>query len=79
MCFVRAAIEYGLIDSERVARIQTVDGVEEVIVSRRQVQGGRLLAFKIHDTGKKVLIELPRESTSGRWRVWVARKMVEKS
>ena len=79
MCFVRAKIAGSLIDSERVARIQTLDGVEEVVVSHRQVQRGRLLAFTIHETGKKVLVELPRESTSGRWRVWVARKLVEKA
>lgn len=77
MCHVRAEIEGGLIESERVARVQTLDGVEAVVVSDRQVQNGHLLASKIHATSDKVLVELPRESTSGRWRVWVSPDQVE--
>ncbi len=77
MCHVRAQIEDGLIASERVARVQTIDGIEEVFVSDRQVQNGHLIASSIHRTTDKVLVELPRESTSGRWRVWVPAALVE--
>jgi subtilisin-like proprotein convertase family protein len=68
----------GRIPSERVARVRTYDGpAEEVVVSKRQVQDDYLLVSEIHSEDDKVLVELPRESASGRWRLWVNRSLVE--
>ncbi|MGP9819722.1 hypothetical protein ACTZWW_06885 [Salinarimonas sp. NSM] len=59
--------------SEALVRIETRDGAEEIIVDSSLVVGGAL------DVGPIVgmrdglaLIELPRESVSGRVRVWIS-------
>jgi hypothetical protein len=61
----------GPVPSEAVVTIPTTAGSEEVVVHTSQVnEAGMEVGFigrKDHD----VLIELPRESVSGRWRVWV--------
>lgn len=63
----------GFTPNEKIARIKGADGkTEEVIVSVQSITGNRLMASEIgRDNTGKVLIELPRESTSGRWRMWV--------
>jgi len=62
----------GLMPTEKVARIQNADGkIEEVAVPSQNIQGGKLLASEIGRREGNVLVELPRESTSGRWRIWV--------
>jgi hypothetical protein len=67
----------GLIPTEKTVFIQTVGGgQEEVTVSNTSLSGGRLEASEIGRTKHKVLIELPRESASGRWRIWVTRSSV---
>lgn len=58
--------------SERVVAIETIDGKEEIVlhssamVSQDQFEVG-ILGYE----NDRVLVELPRESASGRWRVWV--------
>jgi hypothetical protein len=77
VCKINCQVEDGLIPSERVVRFDSLDGRrEEVSVSERQVEGNTLLASEIHSEGDKVLVELPRESASGRWRVWVSKKQL---
>lgn len=73
MCKIKCEIKDGLIASEAIARIQTVEGhCEDVVVSRKSiVKGGWLNACEINRVDDKVLVELPRETTSGYWRVWV--------
>lgn len=72
MCRINCKIADGLVPSEKVAIFATADGhEEEVIVSTRHLQGKSLLTSEIGRTGNRVLVELPRESTSGHWRVWV--------
>lgn len=62
----------GLMPSEKIARIETADGKsEEVAVSAQNIQNNKLSAFEIGRDEGRVLVELPRESASGRWRVWV--------
>lgn len=65
----------GFAPNEKIARIQGADGrFDEVVVSVQSITGNKLVASEIgrdHDGGK-VLVELPRESTSGRWRMWVS-------
>jgi hypothetical protein len=58
--------------SERIAQIETADGKPEAVtVSSQNIQGNRLITFEIERSDGRVLIELPRESASGRWRIWV--------
>ena len=78
MCRVIAKIEEGLVPSERVARISTADGfTEEFTVSARQVANGTVEATYIGRQNGNVLLELPRESASGNWRVWVSSDKVD--
>jgi hypothetical protein len=69
----------GPVPSEAVVTIPTIGGtVEEVVVHTSQVTGD---AVEVGFIGRKaeddsVLIELPRETVSGRWRLWVPRSAV---
>jgi hypothetical protein len=64
--------ENGPIPSETLVRIPTASGVdEEIIVHSSQASADSVEAGYIGTEGDRVLIELPRETVSGRWRVWV--------
>jgi hypothetical protein len=68
----------GAIPSEAVVEIPTVGGTEEVVVHTSQVNAD---SVEVGYIGTKpadgsVLIELPRESVSGRWRIWVPKSAV---
>ena len=70
-------VEEGLIPSEKIVRVEDADGgFEEVPVSARSINEGRLLAAEVGSQGDRVLVELPRESASGKWRMWVKRSAV---
>jgi len=65
-------VSEGLVPAERIARVQDADGrFEEVSVSIKDIKDDKLIASEIGRVPGKVLVELPRESASGRWRVWV--------
>jgi hypothetical protein len=68
----------GSIPSEEVVEIPTVGGSEEVVVHKSQVTAGSVEVGFIgtKEADGSVLIELPRESVSGRWRVWVPKSAV---
>ena len=69
---MKCEVRPGLINSERVALIPTVHGwSEEVTVSEQEVDDNTVRAGFIGQHNGKVLIELPRETASGHWRVWV--------
>lgn len=65
-------LENGPGPSEKVVGIKTADGSEEIVlhtsalVNHDQFEVGVLGYEK-----DRALVELPRESASGRWRVWV--------
>jgi len=70
-------VSEGLIPAEKIARVQLADGqIEEVSVSVKDIADDKLIASEIGRREGKVLVELPRESASGRWRVWVNEKAV---
>lgn len=62
----------GSLPSETVVKIDTVDGLEEVIVHSSQIVDGKVEVGVIGRTDAKVLVELPRETLKGKWRIWVA-------
>jgi hypothetical protein len=68
----------GSIPTEAVVEIPTVGGSEEVVVHTSQVSADSVEVGFIgrKETDGSVLIELPRESVSGRWRVWVPKSEV---
>ena len=63
--------EEGAIPSESVVTISTTRGAEEVVVHKSQASSDSVEAGFIGERGDEVLVELPRETLSGRWRVWV--------
>jgi bifunctional ADP-heptose synthase (sugar kinase/adenylyltransferase) len=73
MTYIKCEIVEGFTPVEKIARIQGADGkIEEVAVPVQSIAANSLLAFVIgRDDKGKVLVELPRETASGRWRMWV--------
>jgi hypothetical protein len=61
----------GPIPSEAVVAIATDAGTEEVIVHKSQVDANTVEVGFIRETDGRYLVELPRETMSGRWRIWV--------
>jgi hypothetical protein len=61
----------GPIPSEKVVTIWTTSSTEEVIVHASQLDPKGIEVGLIAQRGNELLIELPRETFSGRWRVWV--------
>ncbi len=59
--------------SEAIIGVRTAGGqIEEVVLSKRYTENGLLnVGSPLLTRDETYLVELPRESTSGRWRVWV--------
>jgi len=68
--------EQGSIPSETVVTIATVEGPEEVVVHKSQASSESVEAGLIGWKGDRALVELPRETISGRWRVWIPKEAV---
>ena len=74
---IHCTVRKGFIPSEKTVYIQRADGVlEEVTVSTHDLRDGRLEVSEIGRASRKILVELPRESASGRWRVWVKQSSI---
>jgi hypothetical protein len=62
----------GLTPAEKIAVVESADGqIEEITVSKENLSGESLIVDEIGRHEGKVLVELPRETASGRWRIWV--------
>lgn len=62
----------GVHPSEVVVAVKTVDGAENLVVSRRSLKAASIeVGYPIRREDDRYLIELPRETSSGSWRVWV--------
>lgn len=63
----------GLHPSETVVEIQTVGGAEKLVVDRKSIQDRTIFVGwrPVAEKKGQWLIELPRETMSGTWRVWV--------
>jgi hypothetical protein len=68
----------GLHPSETVVEIQTVRGPERLVVDRQSIQEETIFAGwrPVAEKRGQWLIELPRETMSGTWRVWVRRNEI---
>ncbi len=74
---VKAKIKRGAIKSERVAYIKTAGGIStEVILNAAQTGHNHIQAAEIARDKNDVLIELPQETSSGHWRIWVNRNQI---
>ena len=68
----------GPLPSEKIVQFRTLKGLEEIVVPQSQTSNGFL---RVDSVGRdkdadRVLVELPRESVAGHWRVWVSSNMV---
>lgn len=65
--------------SESVVVLETADGgSEELIVDKRSISNETLrIGYPISRDGDRLLVELPRETLRGSWRVWVKQDLVE--
>ena len=63
----------GLHPSEVVVEVRTADGSREnLLIDRRTLHDGTIgVGYPIGSEQGRVLVELPRETMSGSWRVWV--------
>ena len=77
MCRIRAKVKGGAIKGEKVAFIKASEGrIVEVSVASSQAGKGYVQAFEVTRDKDKVLVELPRESASGDWRLWIDKHQV---
>ena len=65
--------------SETVVAVNSTTGQVELIVDSRSLKDDLLEVGAVADHNGSFLVEFPRETLSGQWRVWVARKEVEES
>ena len=62
----------GLHPSETIVSVKTSSGVERVAVSARSIQNDSIpVGWPLGSKDQVTLVELPRETESGAWRVWV--------
>lgn len=63
----------GLHPSEVIVEVKTTTGVERLVVDKRTFEAGSLsVGTPIWQSDQGAyLVELPRETTSGAWRIWV--------
>jgi hypothetical protein len=62
---------------ESVVAIRTsADRQEQVVVQKSQIQGDSIDVWRVGEKQDSVLIELPQESTTGNWRLWVDKREV---
>ena len=65
--------------SEVIVGVKTNSGIEHLVINKRAlVQDALDIGYPINeDTNNNYLVELPRETLSGSWRVWVSKDQVE--
>jgi hypothetical protein len=73
MCRVECEVRDGLIDGQLVGVITAADGSTEEVFAAASLFDDRTLRVSfVTETADRALVELPQESTSGAWRVWVS-------
>ena len=65
--------------SEVVVSVHTIGGDDEgLVLGKRSVREGYIsVGYPIRSEGDSFLVELPRETSSGRWRVWVDKSQLK--
>lgn len=65
-------VSKGLHPSEVVVEVKTADGPEKLVIDKRAVEANSVsVGSPLGMRGDLYLVELPRETMSGAWRVWV--------
>jgi hypothetical protein len=68
----------GLHSSEVVVQIETAEGEpQRLVVDRRSIVDGTIeVGYPVRRDNGHYLIELPRETIDGSWRVWVSKDVL---
>lgn len=62
----------GLHPNERIVILRTLSGSEKLVVHKRSIENNSLnVGYPIEVASDGYLVELPTETTTGAWRVWV--------
>lgn len=77
MCLISARIEEGLVSWEKVAYVTTIDGVVEIFVPESVTQEDALVVDVVREDGENLLIEFPREASSGARRAWISKEQLK--
>ncbi|HEX8239795.1 MAG TPA: hypothetical protein VF574_08670 [Allosphingosinicella sp.] len=65
----------GLHEDEILVIVMTRDGEEEVMLDRDDLEGDAIeVGSPVGKSNGHLLVELPRETARGSWRVWVAKE-----
>ena len=57
---------------EVLVEVETSTGREQVVIHNSTIEGDTIdIGYPIHQREDSTLIELPRESARGEWRLWV--------
>jgi hypothetical protein len=63
--------------SERLIAVKTASGIEHLIVDHRSIDNGTIdVGYPVGSDDARYLVELPRETMNGQWRVWMNRNDV---
>lgn len=63
--------------SEVLVSVRTASGDEQLFVHERSILDGTLdIGYPINSRDSEHLVELPRETVNGAWRVWVPENSV---
>jgi hypothetical protein len=62
----------GLHPNDVVVEVETVKGTERLVVDRRAIEANSVsIGMPLRQDKGRILVELPRETMTGAWRVWV--------
>ena len=63
--------------SEKVVKVETIEGPEQLVVDRRSIHKHSLdVGYPVSQHNGHFLVELPRETFRGLWRVWVDKQII---
>lgn len=80
MCRVHCEVAEGLASSEKIVRIPVHGGgIEEVSLDSSLVNQDTVAVALVRRGDNYSLVELPRETATGKWRIWVPNSKIEPS
>lgn len=73
-----ATVGNGLHPTEVVVAVITDQGTVNLVIDRESLTGNHIeIGCPVASRDGHVLVELPRETTSGQWRVWVKKDAIK--
>lgn len=71
------SLKPGLHPNECIVILTTLSGPEKLVVHKRSIETDSInVGYPIESTSDGYLVELPMETATGAWRVWVPKESV---